>query len=238
MNSKLLFSVAIGAATLGMASVANAGVIVVDPQAGTVFSAAQATSNSFQVGDKIFDNFLIPAPLVSGKTVVAPLQLIFGQANNGDYTVVFNLGISAYSVGIVDQLIRFSVAVNKQIAPTNKIEDVGLGFNASSVGAANATVDENVSKNDFLPTGVLLGTLHQDTLFGNNAGDHITFEPQDKIYIEKDIHVSAAPGTDGQQFFATISVVDQSFSQVPEPASLGVIALGASGLLLRRRKTA
>ena len=63
---------------------------------------------------------------------------------------------------------------------------------------------------------------------------HQTFTgPLSTVYVSKDIQVN---GGTSQQGSAAISAVYQTFSQVPEPATLALLALGFGGMTVLRRR--
>ena len=62
--------------------------------------------------------------------------------------------------------------------------------------------------------------------------DHEEFEPLRTIWVVKDIAIAGG----GPRGFATLSEFGQSFSQIPEPATMGVLALGGILLGIRRRR--
>jgi len=86
--------------------------------------------------------------------------------------------------------------------------------------------NSHIKISDFSP-GVLVGS---DSIDFANPFSHLT--------AQKDILLFAADTSSG----ATLSVVDQTYSLLgggtgtPEPASLGILALGAMSLVARRRR--
>ena len=75
--------------------------------------------------------------------------------------------------------------------------------------------------------------------------DAVVFpKPQTHLFVQKDIQASVRDGDNSS--VAIMSFVDQTYSQgnttggagngTPEPASLGVLALGGLAILARRRK--
>jgi hypothetical protein len=55
--------------------------------------------------------------------------------------------------------------------------------------------------------------------------------PQSLLTVSKDVIVEATLPA-----FTTISTIDQSFTQVPEPSAVALVAAGFTGLVLLRRR--
>jgi hypothetical protein len=106
------------------------------------------------------------------------------------------------------------------------------------LGVAN--VSETIWTNGFA-----VGTIANLSVTKNGSGvipasgEDVAILPiaQSKIWIEKDVIVSGNPDALPGTGFASITIINQTFSQVPEPST---IALALGGLVtlffVRRRK--
>jgi len=180
-----------------------------------------------QSGDKVFSSFtysatgdMPPANAVNVETI---------QDINGDYGIRFQAGfVDQAGGGSSDALITFNVSV----APGANMAIAGVTLSANPAvfnGPGLASVTET-----FIPT------ITDDKLvvydFGGDDDkllDKITFgQSYPTIPVQKDIILHAT----GQDGAVTMSFVDQTFQQVPEPATLTLALSGLLGLgLLRKR---
>jgi hypothetical protein len=182
---------------------------------------------TFVNGDKTFSDFTYSAtgdmPSAAGVNVNAITDVA------GNLGIQFQGGFHDDIGGdSSDALITFTVTVT---APGVEIHDANLVSNITVVGAgASGSLTET-----FLPeyNNLLLNTavIHVD---------HTEFDPTTTVlHVQKDLLLDAGDSVDG---LATVSFINQTFSQtaVPEPSTIamaGIAGLSLLGLRLRRKSS-
>lgn len=193
---------------------------------------------SCQVGDLLFSNFSYTA---SGTSPISASQITVdtvGPAGSGASINFADIGLSfhapwtAAAGQTTDGTIDFTVTA---LGGGNILTDLGLAQTSGVSGDANASVAERAcGPTPCDPTGGSYYVLTFQDGSSDQATGETSFTGQTSISVEKDIAVN------GNNGFATISVVQDTFSQVPEPFSMGMIGAGLFGLgvLGYRRKKA
>ena len=193
------------------------------------------------IGDKQFFDFsYIGSPTSGPNPAPTATQISVAQAPGSNIGLSFSYAWQSAEGFNQDSVIRYSVHTLDS-STQMFIDGVGLNFNGTAPvpgSLTNATVTETVSN--------LAGTvLGQTTVFDDGPGgvkdtdnSTISVAPASRdLVITKDIQVHST-GTANGGGVSTISVVDNTFHQVPipEPASLGLLGLGALGLIRRRTR--
>jgi hypothetical protein len=198
------------------------------------------STTSVLIGDKLFGNFsfqyLNDGTNDSGGLVPADLVLS-ALSNQVGFGISIQLaGFAVEGMDSADVRLSFSAQVTNSF---NLISGVDLSVNGGATGLGEASVSENI-----YTEGIGVGNIaHLSANISANSAtpeDYVTFStPQALIWIEKDLSVDADPGgTDcSNSNYAFISIVDQTFAQIPEPSTVALLGAGMAGLLvLRRRK--
>ena len=240
-RTALALCVVAGAAGI-MASGASAGTTPVplpsNASLQTLINLPKGTG--VQVGNLVYSDFSYssnqgsatnPAPTAS--------QISVSAAPGNDSGLSFSSGWESINGGFQDSVIHYAIQ-----ALSGTIGGVGLRFNGAVVvpgTGANATVNETVSKLLTNADGTAAGpgtqvgalqVINTGPSVANNSSS-ITLTPsQTGIFVDKDIQLNT-PGGSG---VVTISFVDNTFPNVPEPASLGILGVVSMGLLTRRRR--
>jgi len=208
------------------------------PNISTLQDLINAGHTGIIIGDKQFYDFsYIGSPTSGANPAPTASQISVAQAPGSNIGLSFSYAWQSADGFDQDSVIRYSVHTLDSAAQMF-IDGVGLNFNGTAPvpGAlTNATVTETVST----LSGNVLGQL---TTFDDGAGGQkdtdnsfLTVNPATRdITVTKDIQVHST-GTGNGGGVSTISVVDNTFHQIPEPASIGLLSLGALGLLARRR---
>jgi hypothetical protein len=223
-------------------STASADPIVFTPGSGAIpLSSLLGTGNSIQVGDKIFDNFtyttsgadmpaaadvnITPEIITVNSTTMYGFNMSGGfQDTNSAGNSIGNLG---YSVHVTDPA-QFLIT------------SASLLGDPDVVGTGQVQVTESWTP-EFGPAQIRVYDIEP----GNSTKleDTITFPSQTaSVTVTKQIVADIGDGTTGSA--ASITSIDQLYAQtppggggIPEPASLGILALGAVGLMVRRRRS-
>lgn len=240
MTRKMICSVVVTACMLCFASIASAETMVI----GDAVSLADLIENPdamVVVEDKKFTDFTYDATgdMPDAEFVnVIPIVELYDPGNGviqENYGIRFQGGFldlpdDVSPGGPSDAFITYNVMVTD---PNRIISDVHLAGNpAVSGGTGFAGVTET-----FLPTfdDVQLQIFSN---FGLTQADWYIFDEEDyknwdgkMLNVQKDILLEAGTG-----LAASISFVDQTFSQVPEPSTCLLLLGGFLGLLAARRR--
>ncbi len=189
---------------------------------------------SCQVGDLLFSGFSYTA---SGDVIIPSSEITVdtvGPAGTGasisgpdiglDFHAPWSAGAGMTSDGTID----FTVTV---LSGGSLIEDFGLAQTSGVAGNGTASVIERgCGPAPCSATGGSLYVLTFQDASANSAQGETTFSSYSAVSVEKDVAVN---GNDG---FAGISVVQDTFSQsaVPEPTSMGLLGGGLALLGLGR----
>jgi hypothetical protein len=191
------------------------------------------------VGDKVFSGFNVDIITVSGGAVLPDPNLLTVQGvvwnETGDYGLRFD-GVS-WDVGPNQTIsVNLSFKVSVDTLPQYNdyfIKDVWLSLTGGWAFDTGVTgVGENVWANFPGDPNPLASLSCWATGIGNRLSDYQDFDPLKEIYIQaKTLYVSG-----GANGFAHFNEFFQFYSQIPEPATLALLGLGALSLLRRKRK--
>ena len=195
---------------------------VLTAQAGpssSVSLASLTNGETLVVGDKAFTDFSISGDFLAGQVTVTPITV------GGNFGIEFGGNFST-SNSALDMVLGYQVSVTNS---ANLISAANLSFNGMVTGGTGlAEVIEQVFTN-----GSIYGQM---SVFATATSSNLTTSlainpPQPMLEINKDVLLTATVPA-----FSSITTIDQTFTQVPEPSALFLVAAGFSGLALLRRR--
>jgi PEP-CTERM motif len=188
---------------------------------GPSISMANLTNGqTLVVGDKAFTDFSISGNFNANQVMVTPI------IESGDFGIRFS-GALVSGGTPMDLILGYQVSVTNS---PNLIADANLLFNGVVVngpGLAEITEQVYTNNNDFYGQMFVFATESNSVL---SASLPIT-PPQPFLNINKDVLITAELPA-----FSSISTIDQTFTQVPEPSTLVLAAAGIAGLTVLRRR--
>ena len=204
------------------------------PLTGDPVALSSLDGNHLVVDDKTFSDFEVFS-FASGGALVPDESGIFVQggqdSDTGHYGLRFITSIIAGSGQFAGVNFSFKVTVGEDL--DLYIEDAYLELelvSASGTGAAGINERVETTGGELL---ALQGVSKQQSDGDAFLADHEYFRPVKEIVVLKGISVSG--GVAGS---AQINQFLQYYSQIPEPASFAMLALGGVVVLLRRRRSA
>jgi hypothetical protein len=206
---------------------------------GSSLSTFLAKGYSCQIGDKIFSNFTYVSSAFGGALAVpaAGVTVVTLGPNgsgasvfNNDIGLQFNAGWNALPGQTSDSDIGFTVTV---VGGALRIEDFGLAQVSGVTPNGSASVVENgCGPAPCTPSELAVMTFDYGGSNTQRVADTM-FSPLGSVEVSKDISVTG--NTSGS---AHLSLVSDTFSQIPEPMTMGFIGGGLALLgvaRLRRR---
>lgn len=194
---------------------------------------------SCQIGDKIFSNFTYTSSAFGGALAVPAAGVTvdtLGPAGSGaslantNIGLQFNAGWNAGAGATTDSAIGFTVTV---VGGATILEDFGLAQTSGVTPNGSASVVENgCGPAPCTPSQLAVMTFDFGGSDTQRTADTM-FTPLGSVQVEKDISVTG--GTTGS---AQLSLVADTFSQVPEPVSVSLLGGGLALLGISRWRRA
>ena len=198
-------------------------------------------ATGFSIGDKKFSGFSY-TPSGSNSPAASDISVDDFSTSSGE-ALRFGFGWFTLNGINMDSRIDYRVDVLDP-NPATMIDSVDLGFNGIASGVAVGDVAETVNAGDaphgFL--GLLKVFTDPDGALPQQAQyvDSLKLVPlQRSILVDKDIQLFSAPTGGALPLnFASISFVDNSYHQTPEPVSVASLGIAGCMYMLRRRRIA
>jgi hypothetical protein len=222
--------IAAGVLGLGVIAASHAGALLSDlgPGGGTL-----------TIGDKTFSDFIwSPSPGAPAADQISVNTLQFAA---NEYGIELQGPMSVGGINSIDMGLTYTVTV----APGGGLINDLYNSVVAGVSLGDGTVD--VSEN--LHAGGLAGPIVGHSSVGMSVvggvvtyhpqsppgqlGDTLVFAPQQVITVQKDIFLSGL----SDQTVASATIIDQGFSEVPEPGTYAaVFGLGLVGFSILRKR--
>ncbi|MEM1165210.1 MAG: hypothetical protein AAGI30_02855 [Planctomycetota bacterium] len=212
-----VLNTAVVAALTAIAGTADA--VIIDISAGDQ-TVADLLGNSFVVDDKLFEiNFYASTTVDPSELFFVPVD--FGLAGRG-FDLLFGLADPPGDAAVTGFTLEYDVTVinpnDNFLIVDNILQFNGFASGPGSIAEVNETVIDNTD-------GSLIG---EKTVFAEGAlpmgdwvlEDRLVFGGRRSLNIVKDFLLFAPNPSD----VADASFIRQTFSQVPTPASLGLLA--------------
>ncbi|TAF11126.1 MAG: hypothetical protein EAZ77_01790 [Nostocales cyanobacterium] len=214
-------------ATIAMLSTSAQAAIL----SGTVILSDLLAGNSYQLGDKLFDNFRAFSTIETGGAngPEADEIFVFGEIAGSAYNLLFQSALWNVTSGqTIDTTFQYDVTV---LDPNQWIDKVDLELKTYGTnGTGFITITDRVDLLD--PGSGSVNLLATSTSpFDSVIKDVIPH--QKKISVTKDI--ALVGGTNGM---ASISLINQSVHQTTPESSivLGILAVAGMGLTVKVKK--
>jgi hypothetical protein len=207
---------------------------------GKIDLADVIASGGFTIGDKAFTGFSYTP---SGSATPAASDITISDASiPNEEAIKFGFGWFTLNGINMDSRIDYEVSVTDP-NPATMIDAVDLSFNPVSSGAAVADVAETVTNP--VGGGVLALLNVQSDPDGSGplqaipAASTPIIPNQRAILVDKDIQLFSAPAGNGDPLnFASVSFVDNSYHQTPEPVAATMLGISGALCMMRRRRSA
>lgn len=219
------------------ASSAQAVFVLGNGQSIGLSDVLNSNDRQFQVGDKLFTILTWSSPDFTPNTVSLTGFIASNPLTGIGFDITGGFGdATPGNTAFADFVIRYTVEIAQPFLDQGfRIVDSELTFNGNATGTGSfARVDESVL--DFnLPAGQnLIGQKQVFSIAGPPASqdlqDRLVFTPRTKLEIIKDVQFFATAGGT-----SSASFVRQSFSQIPTPGAMGIMAVGLLAIARRRR---
>jgi len=202
------------------------------------------------VGDKLFDSFRVTTTSTQG--TIAPGSdaiKVTGVIVEGDYGLRFNGPWSAAAGQLADSTIKFRVSITEPyLSQGHLIKDNGLfmtAFGASpTLDNGMVSISENVYATD--PDAGFNQPVANKLVYYISDQNNDLFDEKDfydfvqgqpvalpEIWVVKD--VVANGGLPDGVGVAHVSEFFQTFSQVPEPTTIGLLCLGSTFIFAKQK---
>ena len=201
---------------------------------GQTISLATIIDNGLhvQIGDKNFADFSFLYGDNNGNALDDLTRSnvnLTALSNNIGFGLSFQQPLLAIATATNNIVLKYTVTVTD---PGFFISDIHLSITGSAGNGGHGTVVEYAAIGDFFPgLGIPVGQLVA-SIPGSSTDQANILPPVIKLWVDKQVQVTGGTNANG---FASITIIDQTFSQIPEPSTMLLVGLGLLGAVAVKR---